>query len=62
MRTRAVATLVELAKKDPNVVLVTGDLGFGVLKPYWEAVPKQFINVGIAEQNMTGMAAGLALE
>ena len=62
MRTRAVATLVELAKKDPNVVLVTGDLGFGVLKPYWEAVPKQFINAGIAEQNMTGMAAGLALE
>ena len=62
MRTRAVAMLVELAKKDPNVVLVTGDLGFGVLKPYWEAVPKQFINAGIAEQNMTGMAAGLALE
>ena len=49
MRTRAVATLIELAKKDPNVVLVTGDLGFGVLKPYWEAVPKQFINAGIAE-------------
>ena len=62
MRTRAVAPLVELAKKDPNVVLVTGDLGFGVLKPYWEAVPKQSINAGIAEQNMTGMAAGLALE
>lgn len=62
MRTRAVATLIELAKKDPNIVLVTGDLGFGVLKPYWEAVPKQFMNAGIAEQNMTGMAAGLALE
>lgn len=62
MRTRAIATLVELAKNDPNVVLITGDLGFGVLKPYWEAVPEQFINAGIAEQNMTGMAAGMALE
>lgn len=62
MRTRAIATLVEIAKKDPNVVLITGDLGFGVLKPYWEAVPDQFINAGIAEQNMTGMAAGMALE
>ncbi len=62
MRTRAIATLVEIAKKDPNVILITGDLGFGVLKPFWEAVPKQFINAGIAEQNMTGLAAGLALE
>lgn len=62
MRTRAIATLVDIAKNDRNVVLITGDLGFGVLKPYWEAVPDQFINAGIAEQNMTGMAAGMALE
>lgn len=62
MRTRAIATLVEIAKKDPNVVLITGDLGFGVLKPFWETVPDQFINAGIAEQSMTGMAAGMALE
>lgn len=62
MRTRAIATLVDIAKNDPNVVLITGDLGFGVLKPYWEAVPNQFLNAGIAEQNMTGMAAGMALE
>lgn len=62
MRTRVVETLISLAKQDKNVVLVTGDLGFGVLKPYWEAVPEQFLNAGIAEQNMTGVAAGLALE
>lgn len=62
MRTRMVETLISLAKQDKNVVLVTGDLGFGVLKPYWEAVPEQFLNAGIAEQNMTGIAAGLALE
>lgn len=62
MRTRVVDTILSLAKKDKNVVLITGDLGFGVLKPYWEAVPDQFFNAGIAEQSMTGIAAGMALE
>lgn len=62
MRTRVVDTILSLAKEDKNVVLITGDLGFGVLKPYWEAVPDQFLNAGIAEQSMTGIAAGMALE
>lgn len=62
MRDTFVRTLVEIAKKDKNIELVTGDLGFGVLKPYWEQVPNQFTNVGIAEQNMTTVAAGMALE
>ncbi len=62
MRGRTVDTILNLAKEDPNVLLITGDLGFGVLKPYWEGVPKQFLNAGIAEQNMTGLAAGMALE
>lgn len=62
MRDTFVAALIEIAKKDKNVNLITGDLGFGVLKPYWEQLPDQFINAGIAEQNMTGMAAGMALE
>lgn len=62
MRDTFVKTLVELAKKDKNIELITGDLGFGVLKPYWEAVPNQFTNAGIAEQNMTTVAAGMALE
>lgn len=62
MRDTFVNTLVELAKKDRNIELITGDLGFGVLKPYWEAVPDQFTNAGIAEQNMTTVAAGMALE
>ena len=61
MRDTFVKTLIELAKKDKNIELVTGDLGFGVLKPYWEALPDQFTNSGIAEQNMTTMAAGMAL-
>lgn len=62
MRDTFVRTLIEVAKKDPNVELVTGDLGFGVLKPFWEQCPDQFTNAGIAEQNMTTMAAGMALE
>lgn len=62
MRDRFVKTLIDIAKKDRNVHLVTGDLGFGVLKPFWEQLPDQFTNVGIAEQNMTSFAAGMALE
>lgn len=61
MRDTFVRTLIEIAKADKDVHLLTGDLGFGVLKPYWEQLPEQFTNVGIAEQNMTGIAAGLAL-
>lgn len=62
MRDTFVRTLIELAKEDRNIELVTGDLGFGVLKPFWEQLPDQFTNAGIAEQNMTAMAAGMALE
>lgn len=62
MRDTFVRTLVELAKKDESIELVTGDLGFGVLKPFWEQCPDQFTNAGIAEQNMTSLAAGMALE
>ena len=62
MRDTFVKTLVNLAKEDKNIELITGDLGFGVLKPYWETVPDQFTNAGIAEQNMTSVAAGMALE
>lgn len=62
MRDTFVRTLIEEAKRNKNIELLTGDLGFGVLKPFYEALPDQFTNVGIAEQNMTTMAAGMALE
>jgi len=62
MRDTFVHTLIQIAKEDKNIELVTGDLGFGVLKPFWEQCPDQFTNAGIAEQNMTGLAAGMALE
>ncbi|MEN6462584.1 MAG: transketolase C-terminal domain-containing protein [Syntrophomonas sp.] len=61
MRDTFVRTLIELAKEDKKIELITGDLGFGVLKPYWEQLPDQFTNAGIAEQNMTTVAAGMAL-
>ncbi len=61
MRDTFVKILVELAKENKNIELMTGDLGFGVLKPFWEQCPDQFTNAGIAEQNMTSVAAGMAL-
>lgn len=48
-------------ERDPDIVLLTGDLGFRAFEPVQAAYPDRFINVGIAEANMVGMAAGLAL-
>jgi transketolase len=62
VRDAFVKTLTEIARVDRNVMLLTGDLGFGVLTKFAENFPEQFLNVGVAEQNMTGLAAGLALE
>lgn len=62
MRDAFIRALVDLARVDRDVILVTGDLGFGVLDEFRREFPAQFINAGVAEQNMTGMAAGLALE
>ncbi len=61
MRDAFCRALMEEAARDPRLTLITGDLGFGVLKPFWETYPDQFINAGIAEQGMTSLAAGLAL-
>lgn len=61
MRTAFIETLFELAKQDERITLLSGDLGFSVIEPFMKALPKQFVNAGVAEQNMTGMAAGLAL-
>ncbi len=60
MRDAFVRCLMKEAAQRPDLVLVTGDLGFGVLRPFWETYPKQFVNAGIAEQSMMSMAAGLA--
>jgi len=52
--------LSELADKDERVVLLTGDLGYTVLEPFRDKHPKRFFNVGVAEQNMVGVATGMA--
>lgn len=62
MRNSFIARLEVLAAADPRVFLITGDLGFGVLNSYIKQFPRQFLNAGVAEQNMTGVATGLALE
>lgn len=62
MREAYVKTLLDIAEKDPDVYLLSGDLGFGMFKHFWERFPDRFINVGIAEQNMMSVAAGMALE
>lgn len=61
MRTAFFRVLCELAEQDERITLVTGDLGFGVVEPFAKRFPEQFLNVGVAEQNMTGVAAGIAL-
>jgi transketolase len=61
MRTAFFKTLLEIAETDPRINLVVGDLGFGVVEPFVQRFPDRFLNVGVAEQNMTGVAAGMAL-
>ncbi|MDD3334459.1 MAG: transketolase C-terminal domain-containing protein [Eubacteriales bacterium] len=62
MRDTFVRCLEAYAKEHQELVLVTGDLGFGVLRNYIAQFPERFINAGISEQAMMSMAAGLALE
>jgi transketolase len=60
MRRAFATTLLELARRDPRIVLLTGDLGYQVLEPFAAEFPERFFNVGVAEQNMIGLATGLA--
>lgn len=60
MRAAFSDTLVRLAKADPKLLLLTGDHGYGLFDDFRTECPAQYINAGIAEQNMVGMAAGLA--
>lgn len=60
MRKAFIGTLIELAEKDPRVVFLTADLGYTVVEPFAERFPDRFFNVGVSEQNMIGMATGLA--
>jgi transketolase len=61
LRKAFISKLVDLAGGDESIYLLVGDIGFHLVEPFAEAFPERFVNVGIAEQNMAGIAAGLAL-
>jgi transketolase len=61
VRTAFIDTLNDLAERDERIWLLCGDLGFSVLETFANNFPSRYVNVGVAEQNMTGIAAGLAL-
>jgi transketolase len=61
MREAFVRALSDLAEQDDRIMLVNGDLGFGVLSDFIERFPDQYVNAGVAEQNMTAIACGMAL-
>ncbi len=61
MRNAFIKQLTELARNDKRIFLIVGDLGYGVIEAFQKEFPDQFLNAGVAEQNMTGMATGLAL-
>lgn len=62
LRKAFIQTLTKLAEKDDKILLIVGDVGFSFMEDFKARFPKQFLNAGIAEQNMMGMAAGLAVE
>jgi len=62
MRNAFIDELVLLAEQNPHIALVVGDLGYSVVEPFADRFPDRFVNSGVAEQNMTGLAAGMASE
>lgn len=62
MRNAFINELVVAARTNQNIALIVGDLGFSVVEPFADEFPDRFINAGVAEQNMMGVAAGMASE
>ncbi len=62
MRNKFIETLCKKATDNEKIVLVVGDLGYNAIEPFQEQFPDRFFNAGVAEQNMTGLAGGLASE
>jgi len=62
MRNAFIEELVTLATENDRIALIVGDLGYSVVEPFAEKFPERFINAGVAEQNMMGLAAGMASE
>ena len=61
MRKTFINTLVEEAAKDDRIFVITPDIGYSVLEVFRDKFPDRFLNVGVAEQNAVGIAAGMAL-
>lgn len=61
MRAAFISTLIDLSREDECIFLLVGDVGYRLVEPYAQEFPRRFVNIGIAEQNMIGIAAGLAL-
>lgn len=61
MRTNFINQLIEEARHNDKIFLLVGDLGYHVIEPFANEFPDRFLNVGIAEQNMAGVAAGLSM-
>jgi transketolase len=61
MRPAFIRSLIELAENDDRINLLVGDLGFGLVEPYVQRFHDRFLNVGVAEQNLIGIAAGMAM-
>jgi transketolase len=62
MRTAFLEQLIVEARRNPRLFLIVGDLGYSVVEPFAREFPTRFLNCGVAEQNMAGLAAGLASE
>jgi transketolase len=62
VRNEFLKSVIKLAKKDKDIILLTADLGYGVFEEYEAMFPNQYFNVGVAEQSMTSIATGLAIE
>ena len=61
MRIAFQRALSRAMEKDKNIVFITGDLGYSAFEPLRDNFPRQYLNAGVAEQNMMGVAAGMAL-
>lgn len=61
MRNETIEALTQYARANPDVMLLTADLGFSVLEVMRDNLPNQYVNVGVSEQAMIGIASGLAL-
>ena len=62
MRSEFNKTLVESARKNPRIFMILADIGYGEIEPFAKEFPGRFFNAGVAEQNMTGIACGVAME